>query len=333
MYVTAAGAGVKDGTTWAKAMGSTEFITDLTGSAEPGDIYYIAEGSYSVTATCTVAANGTAALPITLIGVKSGTSNDPPVYADYADTNLSVSATDERPVFACTIYLFTFTNYCKVYNLAFTGSGTSLVVTGTSNILYNVKSTNTGVATRYAFNTGTMTTLIKCYGESTNGYGVYSVTFGCSMLFCDFAHMHTGIYINVNGPYATIAFCGFHDGITGINMLASYGIRILNCSFWGITNLVSASSASGAICINNALQWAINGFIWTTQEDFSFFFNNHISNEGGGLTNPWVNVSTDPPHEDPDVTSGELGWSTNFALSSTTTGRDTGMSASLNVGL
>jgi len=341
LYVKSDAAGGGDGSSWVQAWNETEFEHDITtaaaGHVEAGDIYYIMEGSYTLGGAVTVGNPGTAANPITLIGVKSGTSNTPPVYTDYADTNLSVSATDERPVFTCAANIVTFTNYCKVYNLVFNGSGTSTVVTGTTNILYNVKSTNSGAATRYAFNVGANTTLIKCAGASTSGYAFYSVAAGCALLFCYLYNSVTGIYITVNAPYTTIAFCGFTDsgfGNTGINMLASYGIRILNCSFWGLATAVSASSAYGCVCINNALQLiSSDGFIWTTKEDINFFFNNHIGLDVADAFDKVEEAAM--PHMDPEVTSNETGWTTtgNFSLTPGSPCEDTGMSASFYVGL
>ena len=54
-YVTPAGAGSKDGTSWDNAFGATEFFTDIVtgGTLATGDTYYIYTGTYTLTGNIT----------------------------------------------------------------------------------------------------------------------------------------------------------------------------------------------------------------------------------------------------------------------------------------
>ena len=137
MYVTAAGAGDNSGDSWANAMAYSDWETDAEGSAEAGDTYYFMEGEYTVSSDVNFNDNGTDVAPITLIGVKSGTTAEPPTIADYAYG-------DDRPLFTCGGD--TFNNGDKQYfvmkNLRFTFLSTlyyGLLIRG--GYLDNVKAT------------------------------------------------------------------------------------------------------------------------------------------------------------------------------------------------
>ena len=86
MYVTVAGAGTKAGTSWANAFGYAEWETDYEGSAEPGDIYYVEDGTYTLTSDFSTARDGTVDSYIKVIGVATGTTNEPPVSSDWGFT-------------------------------------------------------------------------------------------------------------------------------------------------------------------------------------------------------------------------------------------------------
>ena len=85
MYATVAGAGDKSGDTWAKAMDLAAWQADALNNSESGDIYYVAGGTYALAGGFDCNARiATAAAPISIIGVKSGTTNEPPVIGDWA---------------------------------------------------------------------------------------------------------------------------------------------------------------------------------------------------------------------------------------------------------
>ena len=115
MYVTAAGAGGTDGTDWANAMNLAAWSSDAISSAEAGDIYYVQGGqTYTLAANWIAANDGLVTSPITIIGVNSGTSAEPPTFSDWAIDDAS------RPIIAAGASDFIFDNYWKFKNLSVT---------------------------------------------------------------------------------------------------------------------------------------------------------------------------------------------------------------------
>jgi len=84
MYVTTTGAGDTSGDSWANAMDWDAFEADVDGACEPGDRYFVMEGYYSNDGALSDYTGGTAQNPIEIIGVKSGTTAEPPTSADWA---------------------------------------------------------------------------------------------------------------------------------------------------------------------------------------------------------------------------------------------------------
>jgi hypothetical protein len=114
------------------------------------------------------------------------------------------------------------------------------------------------------------------------------------------------------------------------------GTRIINCAFRGTTTGITGTTAYGAVCINSAFETVSDAFKWTTQENINFLFSNH---QGASVTTMYDSatnkVADTMPHTDPEITTGATGWSTtgNFSLPYGSPCEDTGMSASLLVGL
>ena len=147
MYVTVAGADDKSGGTWATAMGYAEWETDLEGASEAGDIYYVAGGTYNLTSSLDFNARaGTSLAPICIIGVNSGTTNEPPVYSDWA-------MGDNRPLLVGGSYYCMYSgNYSKVFNLRGTATGSYGFLNKGYSVFYNIKST--GAASTAALRSG-----------------------------------------------------------------------------------------------------------------------------------------------------------------------------------
>lgn len=244
MYVTPAGALAKDGSNWANAMGYAEFETDIEGAAEAGDIYYIAGGTYTLTSDISCAArDGTAAAPIKFIGVNSGTTNEPPVVADWATGN-------NRPLFTDTTssYNFDGADYWQLFNLRMEGSDTACLRTDANSLMVNCKATNdSGTAARSAF---TFTTqagakFINCEGISTNGV---AFTLG-------------------TGSNNAILYCYAHDSVTGISAGGFTAVIAFNivdtCSTVGIT---WATGKDFHILINNTIYNCVTGLSSTDNQ-------------------------------------------------------------------
>ena len=329
MYVTPAGAGAKDGTTWATAFGEAEFEADLETNAEAGDIYYVAGGTYTLDTTYdSTARDATTVAPISIIGVNSGTTNEPPVLADWATA-------DNRPLFACgASYSISVGDYYKVFNCRFTGAAASILILGSSGVCYNCKSTNSRTATATATSfSGTTATFISCEGigsDSTHGYA-----FACQRMIYCYAHdcnwavdtIGNGVYLFNILDTATVGFSVVSD-----DSLTAFGNTIYNC-----VTAVSATDSYAFIGINNIVDTATYGFLWTTQNNINVYMYNHI---GNSVTDMWdlvAEIGNSDLHrdhwvtgpEDPDFTDEAGG---NFSLEGTSPCINAGLAMQLGVG-
>jgi parallel beta-helix repeat protein len=137
-YVTVAGAGTNSGADWANAFDLAAFITHSTVSASAGDVYYIMSGTYTFTSVYSNALD-----QIAFIGVTTGTTNEPPTYADYA------YGTD-RPLFDGGSDYFFFDNYWLIRNLRFTSSSSIQTIdSDVGNVFFNCDIANTNASPSY----------------------------------------------------------------------------------------------------------------------------------------------------------------------------------------
>ena len=196
MYVTVAGAGDKSGDTWAKAMDLAAWSTDSLNNSEADDIYYVMEGTYTLTGgfDCN-GRTGSAVAPISVIGVKSGTSNEPPILTDWA-------AGDARPLIAAGGNIFRSGTYWKLFNLRETATGSFGIMPYTKSIGYNLKSSGSCVSA--IWNTGTV---IDSEATTTNvaGVGFRSAGDAASYVFCYAHDVVTGFFLF--SKYHLVAFC------------------------------------------------------------------------------------------------------------------------------
>jgi hypothetical protein len=195
MYVTSAGGGDKSGEpNWANAMGLAEFEADLEAFTEQGDVYYVkANAIYTVTSAIAVANDGTAALPIKIIGVKTGTTAEPPTYADWAFG-------DDRPLFSSASVGIAFDNYTQLYNLRFTMNDTTGARIDTGSMMYNCKSLNSsGTAGYKAMYVAGAAMVIGCEAQSTNGDAIALLTGGTRIINSYVHDSNSGIVTVVDG--------------------------------------------------------------------------------------------------------------------------------------
>lgn len=333
-YVTAAGAGSKDGSTWGNALGEAEFEASLEGAAAAGDIYYIMQGTYTLdSAYDSSARDGTAAAPISLVGVKSGTTAEPPTIADLSDANLS-GGTDDRPLFACGANAVTFGDYYKLMCLSFTTTSAAGIALGAYAFGYNCKAINSsGANDRLAWSTGADSAFVHSEGGGLPGTGVVCRAFSMAsrgkILFCYAHDCRTGLYASSTSFYLA-AFCVFEDiSVNAVGCAVGIVPVLLNNTFNDCAVAVSAG-ASVVLAINNILEGCTTaGFSNSTQADMSFFLNNHGNDARN--TDMWVNVATAFPHGDLNNTTGDPLFDAdgNLSLQSGSPCRDAGVSAYL----
>jgi len=330
--VTPAGAGDTDGSSWANAMGEAEFEISIEGGGDEavaaGDIYYVQAGTYTLDSDYDSSVqDGTAILPISIIGVKAATTNETPTYADWPDVG-----SNDRPTFDTgatqTILLG---DYYKIFNCIFTGSFADRIVqTGAYCVTYNVKCTNTtATAHKYAYYTGAYNQTIACEMVSTNGRGMLPGS--GSLVAYSYFHDSGQAFITQNN--LTVMHCVFHDMIYYVvNLSTSYNNSFINNTVYNCPAAFYGTTASSHVFINNIID-TVSGiaFEWTTQTDINFFWKNH---KGNNVNDMWSLVAETMPHMDPEVTSGDPKFTTpgsNFSLQSDSPCIDAGLSLTFGV--
>jgi len=245
-YVTVAGADTKTGATWATAMGYAEFETDCEGAMEAGDTYYFEAGTYTLTSDLACSfATGTPALPISFIGVASGTSAEPPTISDWAYG-------DDRPLIAGAGYNFGCDDYCYAKNFRMTCTDTTCFYTDLNSFIYNFKVVNSsGTADRKGMATDDNTVFLNVELVSTNGIGVsFNYAYRAMILYSYIHDSKNGINAtNLNGGtiannvFDTISAAGISNSNTSD--------KIYNNTFYNCLLAIDAAVSSQILIVNN----------------------------------------------------------------------------------
>ena len=246
-YVTVTGAGDNSGDSWANAMSLTEFEYAIEHTVVAGDVFYIAGGSYSYSSAIFTTRSGSSTNPILIIGVNSGTTNEPPIPSDYADgTN--------RPHITTTQGI-SFYDYYIVMNIRITTSVNLSVNIGSKVINCSISSSST--SSLYILPMASSSHVSDCEIISTSGGGTIS-----------------GIYASYQ---STVTNC-YVKGCSNIGIY-SYGALVSRCIInecnTGIYHHVYA-----AIIINNTI-YNCNHGVWTDYGIMMFLNNILYSNEYG----------------------------------------------------
>jgi len=296
--VTPAGAGDKNGTSWAHAMGYAEWEAYCEGTPAAGDRFFVAGGTYTLTSNFACAAAGTAAANIWIIGVKSTTTNENPIYSDWATGA-------DRPVIVCgAAYRFTNHNYWQVHNIEATGSAAT-VLTGQNvashyGVWRNCKSTNSSdTANRSAFAVGGYSRMWHCEAVSTAGRAIAGLSSTLLVyLDCCYAHdSNDGIYLGLfyvnNCIVASCANYGIY--ISSSQSAQVRNTLVYNCEI-GIRHIGDPAPGYG-VFVNNIILDCTTGVYWTAADHSSLFDYNCFYGNTTARTNvdPGPNdIATDP---------------------------------------
>lgn len=272
-YATVAGAGGKDGTDWANAFGVTEWLADLTVSSSPGDFYYVEEGTYTLSENFVGSNDGTLGAPISVIGVLSGTSAEPPTYSNFATGA-------NRPLVACTIYAFFCDNYWYWRNFRWiTAHGVGVDVDTANTFINCFFHNNSGTANSNSFMAGGSNTYLNdCEFISDNGEGIYQAG-NVTIINCYIHDCGTlGIFMGggiLTLSYSTIDTCGT-DGVDLNNL--SYN-RLFNNNFYNCGVGVNGTTTALNVIVNNNFVSNTTGLSFTsalthTQIDYNNYYGN-----------------------------------------------------------
>lgn len=275
MYVTVAGAGDNSGDSWANAMAYSDWETDCESAMEAGDTYYVAGGTYTLTSdmACTFA-TGTGTLPISIIGVKSGTTNEPPVGSDWA------YGTDRPYIDGTSGYGFHWDDYVRIFNMRIDCNESGGCMGGDYNLLaFNDKCANAGSG--------------SCLYTDDNSVILYSEGSSAS-----------GSAVNANYAYRTmVQFSYLHDSVTGVDCTNCAGSTIEN-NVIDTMSTVGILTTTGEKIIGNTFYNCAIGIDGNTAEDLQVV-NNIFDNNTVGMymdsavastflaANIWSNNTTD----------------------------------------
>ena len=335
-YATVSGAGLHDGSSWANAFDKDEVQTYLNASAAAGDNFYFAEGTYSYFALSGTDKSGTSTAPISFIGVKTGTTNEPPLPSDWAYGTA-------RPLISLSssqYYRLGF-NYGTCKNIRFEGDRTSHIAYANSYlIVYNCDFTNINSASSNArclaiYGYGLDLHVASCTFNSYNGWALAggSRTMVTTCVF--------NLNTNGSGAYGDSGLevfnCIFNKGIGGIGFNGS-GNSAINCNFYSLTNGIYINTQSLMMIFNNDFSSCTNAIIANKSGviDKSIYFDyNNFYNNTNDMT--WDNGSSeDNSAKGPHTTSNDPGYvnaaSGDFTLSSTSLLIDAGLGMRLGTG-
>jgi len=338
-HVTVAGAGDNSGDSWANAMALSDFDTDLA-SASAGDVYFVKEGSYNLTGDLSTGTNGTAAEPVCIIGVLSGTTHEGQAIDD---SDFATGA--NRPVFDCGGYFIGLSDYGRIHNIIAESSDTYAIKVDSHGIIYNCKAHNDygSSGAKYGIYTSDSNVrFINCEASSANGNALSSDS-QSKVFFC-YLHDCTdgtyGIGIRAVGEYITVLFCIFDALRVGYWQDNEHGGVFFGNTFYDCdSGIVEDNAAAGVVAlniINNIFsECDIDDMRSDTVGYMSFLAYNHHHNsvdacegfpeEGTGddLFCDWWKTTGDPKFNNPGA---------DFSLQSDSPCIDAGMAMALGVG-
>lgn len=263
-YVTPAGAGSKDGTSWDNAFGAAEFIYDYSVSGMAiGDIYYI----YGPGSTITFTANtrplisGSNLSPIRIIGIKN------------TETMEIAKLESECPIFSFGGYYFYVHNrsHHRFSGIVLTGTGTQVISFSADSTLgfileyVYVRNLSTG-ASRYGINCNNQAyyvTFINCFASTlgSSGYAFYAIPTGGYLINCV-----------AEAPNGAVAF--YLTPNQGRNIIAR------NCGV-GVQLTAPVSQIGGTWTIDNCSRYGI--YSTSAMTGYTMLYNISISNTPIGI--------------------------------------------------
>jgi parallel beta-helix repeat protein len=277
-YVTTTGAGTNSGADWDNAFDWAAFASQ---GLSAGDSVYFAGGTYSVSAGYSNASDGAYRNHISLIGVSSGTTNEPPTMSDWA------TGTD-RPLINTGSNSFVIDNSWRLSNLRFTSSNaTYSLVTDTYTIIQNCKISNTAVSLSRCLNMHSGT-LYNSEIECTDGDGLWT-GLTSNIIMCLF-HGGDGFGIGCNGNTGSVIGNIVYDFPTGIGLYTVGEFYVAHNTVYEATTYgIDATQSGGNIIINNTLSGCGTGIAGSTSYpqaliDYNNYYNNttDVSNVSKG---------------------------------------------------
>lgn len=282
-----------------------ELETFLETAVVAGDVVFVKDGTFTQDSAIDCSArDGTAVSPISLIGVKAGTTNTGAnvVYSDW-----SRDAAD-RPFIDGTTFYFGVGDYYIVRNIEFQSSNALAFRAGSYCLLENCKFENDDAVAgaEYGLSLASYNRVINCEITSANCNGITTST--SNIFKYNYLHDMTaaaqGSALVLGGHGNRMQFNIFDDCTLGINGTTRRYTDVTNNTFYETDTGVSATTGFGWTCINNIMEGNdTDGFKWTTQTDCNFFWKNH--GDDARCTDMWDLVDTTTLYQDYEVSTGD----------------------------
>lgn len=300
-YMIQGGAGLRNGVGWANAFDEPAYEIWKEGVLLAGWAVWIMDGAYIADSDIdSNARDGTAVNPISEIGVKAGTTNEPPIHSDW-----SIDEAD-KPFFDMVTFTFRIGRYERVRNISFQGSNTFMVYGDYYDVFENCKFDNDWVASanRMAIYTGGGNNKIyNCEITSANCTGIRLFN-ACTVKWCYIhdcpdAAFGTGIFF-FNGGNNIIEYNIIADCEIGIEGSADLENLVDNNTFYRNTIGISETTGYMWSIINNSFtDCPGGGIVWGVETDCNFIWNNHYNNCGAN-----VNVDNATLWQDYEIVAG-----------------------------
>jgi hypothetical protein len=269
-------------TGWA---GACKFDTLPNVTYTAGDTVYI-RGNGAIAGNVSLAAlDGSSASPIAYIGVKSTTTNWPPVVADYAVDTAGM------PHINIGANLITFGDYPKISVICFYGARSSSITFGLVPIVKKCSFISNGATPNSNFIGGAFPAYgvyDSCWFIST-GSGVTTST-GSKFNSCYFKSVKTAI--TSSGGVLSIVGCFFDTANCAINTTADNYHNISLNTFKKCDTVLSATTDYGIIFKNNIIDsTCLYVYKWITSNARANYISNNLIDSSAAMIT-WTNVDS-----------------------------------------
>lgn len=277
MYVTVAGAGNNSGDTWSNAMSLADWETDAgtACSSEAGDHYYVMQGEYTLNEAWDCPNDGTPAAPISMTGVKTGTTAEPPTIADWAYTTA-------RPLVTSGENSFNFDNGWSFRNMRH--ETTNISGWGCDNNCYgfNLKSTNSdGLRCAFTWDGVAESNMINCEanGGDTSGCGFL---LGTTSLINSYAHDTADCIRVIQAGTPIIGNIIETCTVKGIETASTReGLLIVGNTFYNNAINIELDGAGNITVVDNIFDTSTTGITYATTVNSIYIDYNLYSNISG----------------------------------------------------
>lgn len=304
-HVASNGTGTaEEGVSWATAIDLDTLEKVLENTVIAGDVFFIKNGTYTAKGSIDFnTRDGSATSPIALIGVKAATTNEGAavVYSDWA-----IDSADRPLLNFGSTYTFQGSDYCIYKNLMVVGAPFTLFTSGLESFYYNCKFHNSATSTnRLALIAGNYSHLCEVEAISDSGNAITGSYLRLKACYVhDTKHPSYGNACLVVGGYWVIDGCRFSNCTNAINTTADHYGYVSKCSAYACGNFISATTDHGWAVYDCIVDGnTVNGFLWTTQTDGNFFWNNHGNDTRN--TDMWDGVDETTCFQDYRVTTGD----------------------------